>query len=595
MKEICSGILFITKENKGLFLERSGHGDYEGLYGLPGGHLAPKENHKDAAVRETKEETGYESKEVLIEVNRQLSTIEGDDQKVSREIDYTTFVAVLDEEFTPILNKEHKSYIWAPLDQPPEPLHPGLVVTLKKLFADELQLARMMVAGELPSPQKYMNLTLFDMRITGTGLSYRSGLDEFVWRDSSLYLNEEFLARCNGLPVIFEHPKGSTLNTKEYVDRNIGSVFIPYIKGEDVWAVVKVWDSFAADIMENNQLSTSPAVVLYGDDQKSIFSGKTLLIEGKPKLLDHLAICYVGVWDKAGPPVGVSSLKAQELAMADEDNKAAALEAAKKNDADKAKADAEKAAADADKAKTDADAGELLDKTLKCLDSISTRMDAFEAEEKKREDARAARRADKQARKDAKAKARFDTKTKTDAEIEEEKKKADAKAKADAEAAEKAKADADTAEMRKRISDVEAKLPKQMTDADYAAQADAQMKADRICLMHGRRASRALEGESLMAYRRRLANDLKEFSTPWKSVDLNVISDDTAFGNVEAVIYADAEKAGLHPPAPADDFLREIINEDITGRKISTFVGRPSAWMRDFSDNRRYVSGFRNE
>ena len=145
-----------------------------------------------------------------------------------------------------------------------------MVVSLRKLFADELGIAKLMKEGELTSPQRYANISLFDIRITGTGLSYRSGIKEHVWRDKSIYLNEEFLERCAGLPVIFEHPGTRTLNTQEYVDRNIGSVFIPYIKGEEVWAIVKVWDEHAARIMEENQLSTSPCVVLTGeDDQKN--------------------------------------------------------------------------------------------------------------------------------------------------------------------------------------------------------------------------------------------------------------------------------------------------------------------------------------
>ena len=267
--------------------------------------------------------------------------------------------------------------------------------------------------------------------------------------------------------------------------------------------------------------------------------------------------------------------------MADSDDKAAALEVHRRVDADeeKAKKDAKRAA----KAAADAAAGEQLDKTLACLDAITKRMDAFEEIEKKKEEERAdkkakkdAERADKQARKDAKKKAKAD---------------AEAQKKADEEA--KAKADAE-AEVRQRIADVEKRLPKQMTDADYAAMADAQVRADKIFLMHGNRAPRPLDGETLIAYRRRLAANLKEHSPTWKDVDLNVIADDVAFGNVEKTIYADATTAGMNPVAVSDDFLREIINEDVTGRKISTFVGKPSAWMSQFTSPKRKLVGIRN-
>jgi hypothetical protein len=124
--------------------------------------------------------------------------------------------------------------------------------------------------------------------------------------------------------------------------------------------------------------------------------------------------------------------------------------------------------------------------------------------------------------------------------------------------------------------------------------ADAQVKADRLYLMHGGRAPRPLDGETLLAYRRRMASDLKEHSPAWKGIDLRVIADDTAFGNIETVIYKDAEVAGLNPVAPSEDFLREITEEDVTGRKISKFVGRPSAWMNQFAAPRRRLAGIRN-
>ena len=87
-----------------------------------------------------------------------------------------------------------------------------------------------------------------------------------------------------------------------------------------------------------------------------------------------------------------------------------------------------------------------------------------------------------------------------------------------------------------------------MTDADYAAMADSQVRANRLYLMHGAQgAPRPLDGETLIAYRRRLATGLKEHSKAWKDIDLKVIADDAAFSNIENTIYSDAEQAGLHP------------------------------------------------
>jgi hypothetical protein len=286
--------------------------------------------------------------------------------------------------------------------------------------------------------------------------------------------------------------------------------------------------------------------------------------------------------------------------MADNDDKAAALEAARKADEAKAKKDAEdKEKADAfAKAKKDADEADFsksggggsaatLDKTLACLDSITSRMDAWAEEDKKKD----AARADRQAKKDAAAKAKADA---------DEKEKVDAVAKAKADADEKEKADADAkakadADVRQRIADVEARLPRQMTDADYAAMADSQVKADRVYLMHSKRSPRPLDGESLFGYRRRIATDLKEHSPAWKDVDLRSIADEMAFNNIEKAIYADAVTAAMNPATVGADTLREIVNEDVTGRKISTFVGSPSTWLSQFASNRRKLVGIRND
>jgi 8-oxo-dGTP pyrophosphatase MutT (NUDIX family) len=592
----AAGILFVTPEKKSLFLERSASGDFPGYWDLPGGKREDGETATEAAIRECSEEIGFYPSGELFELSRRKSTIEGDGTDPTREVDYTTFIQEVDKKFTPPkLDAEHTTFIWAPLDKPPEPLHPGLEVSLKKLHADELGIAKLMVAGELVSPQHYANITMFDIRITGTGLSYRSGIKEHVWRDKDIYLNQEFLERCNGLPVIFEHPGTSTLNTKEYVDRNVGSVFIPYIKGDEVWAIVKIWDEYAAKVMEENQLSTSPCVVLTGDDQKiRLKGGSKLLIEGKPKLLDHIAICFVGVWDKGRPPSGVMTASIEkELVMADDD-KAAAIEAARKADEAKAKADADEKEK-ADKARFDSYFASFAD-SIK--DSVKqTVSDAWDAKEKEKAD-KAKADADEKEKADARAKmdtaerekADAEAKAKADAQLKAD---ADAKAKADAEETEKKRADA-IEEVRKSVADVASRLPRQMTDADYAAMADSQVRADRIFSMHGKRAPRSLDGETLINYRRRLASELKQHSSAWKDIDLKVISDDAAFGLIENTIYSDAEHAGLHPVSDDADFLREIKTKDVTGREISTFVGKPSAWMNQFSAPKRRLGGIKN-
>jgi hypothetical protein len=162
-------------------------------------------------------------------------------------------------------------------------------------------------------------VTLWAIRITGTGVAYRNGRNEFVWRNPELYLNNEFLERCNGLPVIFEHPDKATLNSEEFNDRIVGTCLLPFIPLSDtitnaspneVWAVAKIYDDATNHILLTQQMSTSPGVVFRDasvNTKMTLDDGATLLIEGKPALLDHIAICAQGVWDKQGEPKGVEN------------------------------------------------------------------------------------------------------------------------------------------------------------------------------------------------------------------------------------------------------------------------------------------------
>jgi hypothetical protein len=159
----------------------------------------------------------------------------------------------------------------------------------------------------------YANIALLAIRITGTGLAFRSSIGEHVWRDPSLYLNDEFLARCNGLMVVMDHPETKVLTTKEFKDRAVGSILMPYIKGDEVWGIAKIYDQNAIDEILEGEVSTSPAVVFdetAGNLTLTTENGEPLLIEGVPFLLDHIAIVTKargskGVWDKGGDPAGV--------------------------------------------------------------------------------------------------------------------------------------------------------------------------------------------------------------------------------------------------------------------------------------------------
>lgn len=122
----AAGILFVTPDGDGLFVKRKG-ADHAGEWSIPAGRIEQDEEPEHAARRETLEEVGHLGSWDIAPLDR-ITTPEG--------IDFVTFGQQTDR-FDPVLNEEHDEYVWAPLDDPPAPLHPNLERLLQQFFAEE--------------------------------------------------------------------------------------------------------------------------------------------------------------------------------------------------------------------------------------------------------------------------------------------------------------------------------------------------------------------------------------------------------------------------------------------------------------------------
>ncbi|EMY0670730.1 NUDIX domain-containing protein [Serratia marcescens] len=535
-----SGIMF--RQGKFVFLiQRSD----DGTWCQPGGTVEPGELAIDAARREVLEEVGYQ--------------YDGPLNPHSVYGDYLTFRAEVPEQFEAKLNDESLAAGWFHIDDLPKPLHQPFAEMLAQQALNETEVAALIADGTLSSPQYFINMWMFAIRVTGTGVTWRSADQQMAFRNPDDYLTPEFLQRVAGVPLIWLHPEKNKLDSDEFAKRVIGTLTNSWVADNgEVWAIARVYDAEAAGIMATKQLSTSPTVT-YSEMQDSIIKidGQPLLVEGSPVLLDHVAICEQGVWDKLLAPTGVKSDSIPNEAEKMDEEKIVAL-INKAIDARMAKADSE-----AKEAKEKADAEEAAKKEQ--ADS-----EAKEAEE-------------------AKAKA------KADAEEAAAKEKADAEAKekADAEEAERMAKEKADSQLRQEIADLRSRIPTELSDEERNEVADAQVKADSVFSCFGKRAPVPLSGEKPLAYRRRLMIQLQEHSPDFKAVDLSSIADSALLGFAEKQIYADAQKSASLSVGPGT--LREIKRADATGRQISTFEGDPAATWAPFQSGKRQVTSFNNQ
>ncbi|HCB1432795.1 TPA: NUDIX hydrolase [Citrobacter braakii] len=533
-----SGIMF--RQGKFVFLiQRSD----DGTWCQPGGTVEPGELAIDAARREVLEEVGYQ--------------YDGPLTPHSVYGDYLTFRAEVPERFEAKLNDESLAAGWFHIDDLPKPLHQPFAEMLAQQALNETEVAALIADGTLSSPQFFINMWMFAIRVTGTGVTWRSVDQQMAFRNPDDYLTPEFLQRVAGVPLIWLHPEKNKLDSDEFAKRVIGTLTNSWVADNgEVWTIGRVYDAEAAEIMATRQLSTSPTVT-YSEAQDSIIKidGQPLLVEGSPVLLDHVAICEQGVWDKLLAPTGVKS--------------------------DSIPNEAEKM-----------DEEKFVELFNKCMDARMAKADSEEADRKAKADAEEAAKKEKA---DAEAKEAEEAKAKADAEEKAAKEKADAEAKekADAEEAERMAKEKADSELRQQIADLRSRIPTELSDEERNEVADAQVKADSVFSCFGKRAPVPLSGEKPLAYRRRLMIQLQEHSPDFKSVDLSSIADSALLSVAEKTIYADAQKSASLSVGPG--MLREIKRADATGRQISTFEGDPAATWAPFQSGKRQVTSFNNQ
>lgn len=429
----------------------------------------------------------------------------------------------------------------------------------------ELELAQRIRDGTAPSPMKFSNMWMVNLRITGTGLAYRTGLKEHVWRDPNIYLNDAFLQRCNGLPVIANHPDDAVLTEQDFTARIVGSVMLPYIRGDEVWAVCRIYIRDIVDQISKGGVSTSPAVVFNNaSGNVEVMDGDTnFLIEGVPYLVDHIALVTedhgsLGVWDKDKIPAGVEVSNKGDIDM---DEKMLETLIAKV-------------------------VGDAVGGINQGLERVTARMDSLENGIKARADADAAKE------KEEKEKADQEEQKKADAAAEEQKKADEAEAQRKAE--EKAKADEAEEEQRKadqaKADEEKAKAEEEEKAKSDSDMTEARVKADSAYVACGKQAPTPFSGEKPLDYRKRVLMGMQKHSEKHKDVNIRAIADSATLSVLEEAIYSEARKSIENEMNNTLGQLYQRVRMDEAGRRITEYQGDPNVWLAAFkTPGRRLV------
>lgn len=163
----------------------------------------------------------------------------------------------------------------------------------------DTDIALAMEKGQIEGVVDKGDYYLVNMRITGTGVKTRiiDGQEIEIDRPAEYFLSAHFLQECRGLPVTVEHPE-ERVNKQTFSDCVIGTVFHPYIKGEEVWGVAKIYNTPIIREIIATEPSTSP----------NVLSANLFFKEGEPRVEDyesinHVAIVRQGFWDNGKPAI----------------------------------------------------------------------------------------------------------------------------------------------------------------------------------------------------------------------------------------------------------------------------------------------------
>jgi hypothetical protein len=167
----------------------------------------------------------------------------------------------------------------------------------------ELDVARGIAAGSVPSPYPFAGSMFVAARASGVGCAWRAKHQEYVWREPDIWTSPEMLERLRGVPLLINHPESGVLDGTENALRNVGCTVFSFVRDGEPWIVGRIVDQHVADAIKGGMtFDTSPSAVFGADDniRLELDGGDVLVVEASPVSIDHLAMLplpdHKGVW-----------------------------------------------------------------------------------------------------------------------------------------------------------------------------------------------------------------------------------------------------------------------------------------------------------
>jgi 8-oxo-dGTP pyrophosphatase MutT (NUDIX family) len=324
-----AGIMLVTPEDEVLFLLRAPDANHPNEWDLPGGRADDNETPEETAKRECAEEIGAYP---YGELSKIADTSSKDDS--GSEVDFITYRQFIRHKFTPKIDKsEHTAYKWASLDNPPEPLHPGVRdvvnMALGKMPAQDMAMDKAMesalssrdrLAFDRGSVRSYDHDGRLHVKLThitkANVCPYRGDeipdADKLGLEPGRIYMLlrdpqelEKAVATANLIPVLNEHVPVSPIDPKQ---KNV----VGYTGTDAVWnapyidnsMVISVQDSIR-NVENETQQELSSAYYYDADMTPGTYEGVAYDGVMRNIKFNHVALVPRG---RAGPDVMVGDI-----------------------------------------------------------------------------------------------------------------------------------------------------------------------------------------------------------------------------------------------------------------------------------------------